>query len=218
MNSHLTRIVFTALALVGFAGAAQAALVAETYVDNCDADGCDGSKLYLSVDDDGGSGNWIITYSIDTTGYSDTMLGINQVGFKVIKDWDLGAVGTEVTSYPAGSITDWNPIYDDPISSSIKGPCMTTPGGNTDKVCATGFVNIQTDGVYTWQFYIVGGTLIEDPDEWHLGAQYANGGGRSTGQIISTSGVGGTVPVPEPTAAVLFGLGAVLVARRTRRS
>lgn len=216
MNSYLARFAFSALALVGFAGSAQAALVADLTLNNCDADGCDGSTLYLSVDDDGGSGNWIITYSIDTTNYSDAMIGINQVGFKVLTGWDPLTPGTEVLSAPVGSITDWNPIYDDPTTSSNNGPCLTTDGGNTDKVCATGFVDIQTDGVYTWEFYIVGGTLITDTDDWHLGGQYADGGGRSTGQIWSTSG--SSVPVPEPTAALLFGLGAILVARRAQRS
>jgi hypothetical protein len=62
---------------------------------------------------------------------------------------------------------------------------------------------------YTWTFLIEGGTLM-DTDEWHLGAQYANGPNRSQGQIISAQ-------VPEPTAAVLFGLGAILVTRRARR-
>ena len=58
-------------------------------------------------------------------------------------------------------------------------------------------------------------TLITDTSNWHLGAQYADGLYRSRGHIISAEG-GGT-PVPEPTAAVLFGLGAILVTRSVRR-
>jgi len=49
-----------------------------------------------------------------------------------------------------------------------------------------------------------------DVGEWHLGAQYAGGPWRSSGHIISAQ-------VPEPTAAMLFGLGAILVTRRVRR-
>ena len=57
---------------------------------------------------------------------------------------------------------------------------------------------------------------MADTSEWHLGGQYADGRLRSPGHVISTDG-GGTVPVPEPTAAVLFGLGALLVTRSVRR-
>jgi MYXO-CTERM domain-containing protein len=77
-------------------------------------------------------------------------------------------------------------------------------------------VNIEAGGDYTWTFLIEGGTLIEDTSQWHLGGQYANGWYRSPGDVISTDG-GGTPPVPEPTGAVLFGLGALLVTRSVRR-
>ena len=59
------------------------------------------------------------------------------------------------------------------------------------------------------------GTLITDTSEWHLGAQYSDGMYRSRGNIISAEG--GTPPVPEPTSALLFGLGALLVTRSVRR-
>ena len=71
-------------------------------------------------------------------------------------------------------------------------------------------IDITAGGDYTWTFRIDDGTLITDTSEWHLGAQYANGHYRAKGKIISAA-------VPEPTAAVLFGLGAILVTRRVRR-
>ncbi|MBW2715696.1 MAG: hypothetical protein JRD03_06450 [Deltaproteobacteria bacterium] len=211
MISHLTRFAFASLALIGFAGPAQAALIAETFLGNCDADGCDGSTLYLGVDDDGGSGNWIITYTVNADDYIDVKDGINQIGFKVITGWNTSL--STVTG-PTGSGA-WS-LIEAATSSSANGPCDPNHGNPNDKVCSSGFVNITSDGEYTWEFYIVGGTLITDTSEWHLGGQYADGGGRARGQIWSTSGSG--VPVPEPTAAVLFGLGAILVARRTQRS
>jgi hypothetical protein len=211
MISHLARFAFTTLALVGFAGSAQAAMIADTFLGNCDADGCDGSTLYLAVDDDGGSGDWIITYTVNADGYSDLKDGINQVGFKVITGWD--PLLSTVTG-PTGS-GSWS-LIEATTNSSIDGPCDPNVGNKTDKVCSSGFVNITGDGDYTWTFHLSGGTLIADPEDWHLGGQYADGGGRATGQIWSVSGA--SVPVPEPTAAVLFGLGAILVARRAQRS
>ena len=210
MISHLARFALTALALVGFASSAQAALVASTFLDNCDLDGCDGSTLLLTVDDDGGSGNWNITYTVNVDGYSDLKDGINQVGFKAISGWD--PLLSTVTG-PTGSGT-WS-LNEASTNSSVNGPCDPNVGDATDKVCSSGFVNTTADGEYTWTFYIVGGTLIEPTSEWHLGGQYADSGGRAPGQIWSTAGSG--TPVPEPTAAVLFGLGAILVARRAPR-
>jgi hypothetical protein len=211
MISHLIRLAFASLAVIGFVGSAQAALIAETFLGNCDADGCDGSTLYLGVDDDGGSGNWKITYTVNVDGCSDLKDGINQVGFKVITGWD--PLLSTVTG-PTGS-GSWS-LVEAAISSSANGPCDPNHGNPNNKMCSSGFANITSDGEYTWEFYLVGGTLITDTSEWHLAGQYADGGGRATGQIWSTSGSG--APVPEPTAAVLFGLGAILVARRTQRN
>ncbi len=214
MINRLALITLTALALAGFAGSAQAALIAETFGACEPGDGCDGSTLFLSIDDDGGSGNWIVTYTVNTDGYDDGKAGINQIGFKAIQGWDTSL--SYVLSSPTDPLDDWNPIIESSTNSSIDGPCDPSVGNKNDKVCVSGFVDITGDGEYTWTFYIVGGTVMDDTSEWHLGGQYADGGGRATGKIWSTDG-GGT-PVPEPTAALLFGLGAILVARRVPRS
>jgi hypothetical protein len=115
-----------------------------------------------------------------------------------------------VLSSPTDPLQDWNPIYDDPIAS---GSLCDTSSGDTDKVCIHGFVDITGGGDYTWTFRIDDGTLILDPEEWHLGAQYANGHYRTNGKIISAS----AAPIPEPTAALIFGMGALMVARTVRR-
>jgi hypothetical protein len=209
MISHLARFTFTVLALVGFAGSAQALQFAELTLDDCDLMGCDGSTLYLSAQEEVG-GSWLVTYTINTDGYTGSKAGFNQVGFKAIQDWTSGTVLTS----PGGLPTDPLPaiVHDDPIASNS---LCDTSKGDTDKVCIYGFVNIQGGGDYTWTFRIDDGTLITDTSEWHLGAQYANGQFRSAGHIISAEG--GAAPVPEPTAAVLFGLGALLVTRSVRR-
>jgi len=150
----------------------------------------------------------LVTYTIDTTNYTGDRLGFNQVGFKAIQGWTDGVV----LSSPVGSVTDWNPVFESPISSNSL--CEHT-NGNTDMVCVQGFVDATTvPGEYTWVFRINGGTLMTNTDDWHLGAQYASGYWRAQGKIISA---GINVPIPEPMGAVLFGLGAILVARRARR-
>jgi hypothetical protein len=229
MPPHITRFVLTALALVGFASTAQAALLLGEIsysAAECDSMGCEGSSLYLKVEDTADyvaySTGYIVTYTIDTgsvlnqPGYTGSKTGFNQIGFKVIKDWDL-AGNNEVISSPTDPADDWNPVFDDPISSGSE--CDTNTG-DTDKVCLNGFVNIvDTPGEYTWVVYIEEGTLM-DVGEWHLGAQYANSRYRTYGGRDSTNKNGNiisTQPVPEPTAAVLFGLGAILVARRAGR-
>jgi hypothetical protein len=201
MDSRSVRIVFLALMLIGFAGSAQALQFAELTLDNCDAMGCEGSTLYLSVQEEVG-GTWIVTYTINTDNYTGDLAGFNQIGFKVIQDWTSGTV----TAQPLTSMDDWNPVFESPIDSASL--CDLNPG-NTSKVCVTDFVNITGGGDYTWVFELEGGTLM-DVGEWHLGAQYAGGPWRSAGHIISAQ-------VPEPTAAMLFGLGAILVTRRVRR-
>jgi len=207
MISYLTRFAFTALALVGFAGSAQALQFADVTLNDCDAMGCEGATLYLSVQEEVG-GSWFVTYTINTDNYTGDRLGFNQIGFKAIDGWTTGTV----LSSPVGSLTDWNPIFESPIASNSL--CEKT-NGDTDKVCIHGFVDITAGGNYTWTFRLDGGTLFTDTAEWHLGAQFANGHYRATGKIISAEG--GSPPVPEPTAAVLFGLGAILVTRSMRR-
>jgi hypothetical protein len=208
MTIRLLRSALAAFVLVGFANSAQALQFAEHTATSCDAFGCDGSTLYLSVQEEVG-GTWFVTYTINTDGYTGDRTGFNQIGFKAIQGWTSGTV----LSSPVGSVDDWNPVFESPIASNSL--CEKTQG-NTDKVCVTGFVNIESGGDYSWTFRLQGGTLITD--EWHLGAQYANGGVRTAGKIISYEGSGGgSPPVPEPTAALLFGLGAMLMARRAQR-
>jgi len=207
MAPLIARISIIAFVLVGLASSAQALQFAEAFVDNCDAAGCDGATLYLSVQEEAG-GTWLVTYTINTDNYTGDRIGFNQIGFKAIKGWTDG----EVLTSPVGSMTDWNPVIESPIASNSL--CEKT-SGNTDKVCVQGFVNIEAGGDYTWTFRLEGGTLMTDLNDWHLGAQYANGYYRAQGKIISVSGTG--QPIPEPTAAVFFGLGAILVARGARR-
>ncbi|MBW2693480.1 MAG: hypothetical protein JRE57_12750 [Deltaproteobacteria bacterium] len=208
MVSNIGRIVLIVLLAAGFSGTAQAALLqyAELTLNDCDSMGCEGSTLFLSVQEEAG-GSFLVTYTIDTTNYTGDRDGFNQIGFKAIKDWTSGTV----LSSPTDPTQTWNPVIEGPIASQS---LCSTAVGKTDKICIHGFVDVTSGGEYTWTFRIDDGTLIMDTSEWHLGAQYADGHYRATGKIISA----GSQPIPEPTAALLFGMGALLVVRSTRRS
>ncbi len=215
MGSMFARNTFIALVLIGLAGSAQAAMLPpqELLITDCDAMGCEGSTLYLKVEGDP-TGGFIVTYTINVENYTGDLSGFNQIGFKVIKDWTLGDTDTYLISGPIGSMTaDWGEIFDDPINSDNS--LCDSSSGDTDKVCMTGYTggtstaDFIAGGEYTWVFHIADGTLM-DVSEWHLGAQYASSQFRHRGHIISAV-------VPEPTAALLFGLGAFVVARAARR-
>jgi hypothetical protein len=213
MGAKFARNTFIALALIGLAGSAQAALMSEeVMISDCDAMGCEGSTLYLKVEEDI-TGGFTVTYTINVEDYTGDRIGFNQVGFKVISGWTEGDQNY-IISAPVGSMTaDWSDIFDDPINSDNS--LCDSSSGDTDKVCTFGFVggtdtaDFIAGGEYTWVIYIAEGTMM-DVNEWHLGAQYANSQWRHPGHIISAQ-------VPEPTAALLFGLGAFVVTRAARR-
>lgn len=195
-------VLFVALAL------SSAAIAAPSLsLDDCDSFGCEGSTLFASVEDQGG-GNWRVTYTIDTTDYDGDRTGFNQIGLKVIKDW----TSASLFSAPNG-VGNWSSVLEAPINANSQ---CGNQNGNSDKLCIfakNSLVDITGGGDFTWVFDVVGGTIAE---EWHLGAQYANGVGPARGKIISAEGTPGDNVIPEPSAALLFGVGALLVSRRLR--
>jgi len=196
-------LAFLILLLVSLGFSAQAAPITSVTLDDCDADGCEGSSLFLSVEDEG-NGKWLATYTIDTDGYTGSRDGINQVGFKAVNGW-TSAVLLDADPTQAS----WSDPAESPIASNSL--CGKT-NGNTSKVCSFGFVDITGGGEVTWTFRLEGGTLL-DSGEWHLGAQYADAPVKTRGKIVSATAAGA---VPEPNAAILFGVG-MLVLRRARR-
>jgi hypothetical protein len=203
----MKRIMFTLL-LFGFLFVARTSQAATSLLlDDCDAFGCEGSTLFLSVADQG-DGTWLATYTINTDGYTGSNTGFNQIGFKAVSGW----TDASLLSAPNGT-GNWSSVKEAPINSNSQ--CSNT-NGNTDKLCIhsqNSHLNVTGGGDYTWIFQIVGGSL--NTDEWHLGAQYANAVGPARGKIISAEGVPGPA-IPEPSAALLFGVGALVVTRRVR--
>lgn len=200
---HSLSLVLLALALATLATSAQAMTIQSVNLTDCDADGCDGSDLSLEVKEDGSG--WIVTYTISTDGYFGDRDGLNQVGFKAVSGWtDASLIAADA------SLADWSDPIEAPVNANSL--CDNTKG-NGDKVCVFGFVDITSGGDYTWKFRLEGGTLL-DVEDWHLGGQYADGPGEARGRIISTEPGGA---IPEPTGALLFGLGAAVVGGARRR-
>jgi hypothetical protein len=165
---------------------------------------CQGTTLALEVIDNGGS--FDVTLTINADGYSvppSTRLGFNQVGFGAIQNW----ASVSLDSAPNAS---W---VVDPLPANISSAGLCANGDNTGKVCTSGFVDITGGGDFKWEFTVTGGTL-QPLSDWHIGAQFADSAAAIRGQIIS-AGPGGP-NVPEPSAALIFGVGVILAARRTR--
>jgi len=169
---------------------------------------CDGSVITLEIIDKGG--NYDVTLTLDSTDYDESREGLAQIGFGAIKNWTSVSVVSTPTSLQA---------WADPIAAQVSsnGFCANT-NGNSGKICSHGFTDIQTDGEYVWEFNVVGGDL--KLDEWYIGGQYANWADMTDdslktpeGKLISESGA----PVPEPTAAVVFAAGMLVLGRGIRR-
>jgi hypothetical protein len=174
---------------------------------------CDGSEVTLEIVDNGGT--FDVTLSLDSTNYDESREGIAQVGFGGIRNWTSVAL----IDSPAGSAIAWS----DPVESNISSSGLCSVGGSTDKVCTSGFTDLQTDQVYVWKFVVTGG-ILQDVSEWHIGGQYADlqdllddNAQTPHGKVMSESG--SVSPVPEPSAPLIFGLGIVLsgLGIRTRR-
>jgi hypothetical protein len=181
--------------VVAFFGSAGVASALSISLDDCDAQGCQGVNLSLEVTEEGGT--YHVTLTIDAEDYTGARLGLNQVGFKAISNW----TGVTLDSSPASSAVAWS----NPVEAVNSSNTLCEKGTTSDKVCTAGFVDITAGGEFTWEFTLVGSTLL-DPLDWHIGGQFADGPGPTQGQIISAV-------VPEPSAALVFSLGLFLVGR-----
>src|SRR5882724_626072 len=104
--------------------------------------GCEGSSVFLTVESAGG-GNWNVTLGLDSTGYTGPKDGAVQAGFKAIS----GASDVTLVSFSDGS---WSSGKFAGINSN--GLCAGP--GEPDFGCTSGYANVQTDDVYTWNFLV----------------------------------------------------------------
>jgi hypothetical protein len=173
-------------------------------LDDCDAFGCQGSDVFLTVLDNG-NGTWDVTLGLDSTGYTGSLDGVVQAGFKAID----GATDVTLDSFSSGSWSDANTSF-----AGVSSSGLCTGPSSSDFVCSSGFSNILTNDVYTWNYTVTGGTLL---DEWTIKFQYCDAGDTNCrGNLISAPGTPGE-PVPEPSAALVFAAGLLAAAPRLRR-
>lgn len=202
-NSKLLRVAavlsFALLAISAPAGAFDY----ELDLSSCDQFGCEGSSLFLGVDDLGGN-DYHVTLILDSTSYSGNRDGVVQAGFKAFGDF----ASVSLTNDPGGT---WSSPVEATINSNGS-PC--SPEGNSGHICTSGFVDVAANpGQYVWEFDVTDATLLATSD-WHIGFQYCNEDTEiCRGKIISATGA----PVPEPSAALVFGAALLVAAPRLRR-
>ncbi len=184
---------FTLLSLeTGLAGSARALTI------DCASAGCIGGIYTLDVIETAPD-LYIATYTVDTSvPFSVGATSLVDVNFKVANDYS----DITVLSGPAGSV--------------LAGPLTANgcSGNNGSFLCVDLSPNLAVGSVQTWQIQFRSSALL---DEWHVGARYTSPTHRR-GWIISESG--SVNPIPEPSAALVFGSGLAVVGgwlERTRK-
>lgn len=193
----------TLLACLSFAAASGATTLP---LEGCDVSECHNLGLTLTTQNQGG-GVFLVTYTINTTAYDDTFVGLTQLGFQTIQNYS----SQELLTAPGG-LGNWSDAINAPVNSN---GALCSPSGSSNKVCVSAensLFDLRVNGIYEWTFKIVGGTELPT-SQWVFSGQFANVVGAARGNIISQS----APAVPEPTAALLFGLGALTVGRSLRR-
>jgi hypothetical protein len=207
-----SKLLLPVLFCLSWAAASQA--VTTLTLTDCDPQGCRGADLKLEVEQQGS--NFLVTYTIDTTtldtGGQNQFIGMNQIGFLAIKDW----TDVQLLSAPNGT-GNWT----DPIEAVIHSNSLCElSNGDPDKVCSSAqnsFLNMTNPkGEYEFEFLVIGGTLLPT-SEWHFSGQWCDHLGECNGAILSVGGTPSPPAVPEPSAALLFAVGAVTVGRSLRR-
>jgi hypothetical protein len=170
---------------------------------------CEGVTGSLDITDNGGS--FSVALTLDSSGYTGDRAGFNQVGFGAIQGWTSATLDFS----PLTTTTAWSA----PVEAVTAAQSLCTNGTSSDKLCTYGFADFSKGDLHVWRFTVTGGTLNVGPDaEWHIGAQFANSASRTAGKIISEYGSpNGGPAIPEPSAALVFGLCAIVVARRARQ-
>jgi hypothetical protein len=202
MRSLARQTALVALLLLTGAAASASTLT----LDDCDSQGCEGSSVFLTVES-AGSGNWNVTLGLDSTGYFGPKDGVVQAGFKAVE----GASDITLVSFSDGS---WSTAKFAGINSN--GLCAGP--GEPDFGCTSGYANVQSDDVYTWNFFVEGGTVL-DVSSWAIKYQYCDQSETTCkGHILSAHSPGEPGnPVPEPSAALVFAAGLLVAAPLLRR-
>jgi len=165
---------------------------------DCATAGCIGGVYTLDVVWTGVD-TYQATYTIDSSvAFSVNASFLEDLNFKVANDYS----NLMLLSGPGGSF----------VAGPLTGQGC---GGNNDSfICMELDPELAVGAEYTWEIQFQTTGLIAE-NEWHLGARYSSQNHRQ-GWVISEE-AGSAPPVPEPTAALLFGAGPPVAARATRR-
>jgi hypothetical protein len=145
---------------------------------------------------------YLATYTIDTSvPFSVGATSLVDFNLKIANSY----LTPTVTSGPGGVLGAG------PLTGS---GCSGTNGGF---LCVDLSPTLAVGGVYTWKIQF-GATSLLDSSEWHIGARYV-APNKTRGWVISETGA--APAVPEPSAALIFGLGMLVaggfVERRAMR-
>jgi len=208
-SSLASRVLLPLAALLLLAGPAQALSLT---LDDCDSMGCEGVSLFASATDNM-DGTTTLIFQIDTTGYTPESnperYGFNQVSVKMLSnDW----TSAQLVSAPGPIPDDPNGWLDPAVEATVSANHLCGTGTSSGKICTHGFSSFSIGDVLEWEFLVTGGD-IKPTDDWSFMAQFASSADATQGHIISAH----SEPIPEPTAALCFGVGLATFSLSRRR-
>jgi hypothetical protein len=186
------------LALLGLVLGAGIATQASAISVDCSTvgGGCIGGIYTLDVETTAPN-IYLATYTIDTSvPFSVGATTLVDINIKVANAY----LSPTIVSGPNGILGQG------PLTGS---GCSGTNGGF---MCLDLSPELAVGGVYTWKIQF-GATALLDASEWHVGARYT-APDKQRGWVISET----ASPVPEPSAALIFGLGMVVAGSLAKRS
>jgi len=196
MSSRFFAPALAALALLlgiglglGITGAASALTI------DCASADCLGGRYTLDVSQTGRD-RYVATLTVDTRGAFDVRATrLLDVSFKVANSYsNVTVLSGPDTRFGSGPLT---------------GQGCSSRGASAGFFCGDLASNLRVGRVYTWRIQFRTASLL---DEWHVGARYGGDALRS-GWVVSESGspttrpTSPTSPIPEPSAALVFGAG-----------
>jgi len=185
-----------AFGLVG--GSVLAARPATALTIDCSSAGCLGGVYTLDVAETA-SNQYIATYTIDTTGaFSVGATSLVDINIRVANDFSH----VTLLSGPGASVS----------TGPLAGNGCNSRGTSAGFFCGDLSSDLAVGGVYTWRIQFRADRLL---DEWHVGARYASPTHRR-GWVISESGRSN--PIPEPSAALVFGMGLLVAGSTVKRT
>lgn len=165
---------------------------------DCASAGCLGGSYTLDVSETAPD-IYLATYTVDTTGsFTVNATSLVDINIKVANEY----LNPILVSGPTGSL----------LSGPLTGyGCSGTNGGF---LCVDLAPNLAVGGVYSWQIQFGASEILE---EWHVGARYTSSSRVQGGWVISESGKS-TNPIPEPSAALIFGAGMLVASGLVKRT